>query len=51
VRGERFCFSFRRGFCFCCCFCFVLIDQGSLRESCGGNWFHQPSIRSRGFRP
>ncbi len=22
------------------------IDQGSLRESNGGNWFHQPSIRS-----
>jgi hypothetical protein len=21
-------------------------DQGSLLESCGGNWFHQPSIRS-----
>ena len=26
-------------------------DQGSLRESSGGNWFHQPSIRSPHFRP
>jgi hypothetical protein len=28
-------------------FSFLHFDQGSLLESCGGIWFHQPSIRSR----
>jgi len=32
-------------------FSFLHFDQGSLRESSGGNWFHQPSIRSPHFRP
>jgi hypothetical protein len=32
-------------------FSFLHFDQGSLHESCGGNWFHQPSIRSPYFRP
>src|SRR5229473_1496575 len=27
-------------------FSFLHFDQGSLRESSGGNWFHQPSMRS-----
>src|SRR5437868_9313052 len=44
-------FLFVGRFCFCFCRCFCSCDQGSLAESCGGTWFHQPSIRSLCFRP
>jgi hypothetical protein len=35
----------------CCCSLLCSCDQGPLSESCGGIWFHQPSIRSLNFRP
>ena len=42
----RFCFSLRRGFRFGVASDFCSFDQGSLRESSSGTWFHSPSIRS-----
>jgi hypothetical protein len=54
VDQRRFCFfSFVEGFVFAVAVASVFrsCHQGSLLESCGGTWFHQPSIRSYIVRP